>query len=47
VNRIITDLGVLDITDERLVLVECTPGVHAKAIITKADAELTVADGLK
>ncbi|MGY4902253.1 CoA transferase subunit B [Streptomyces sp. 900116325] len=45
VNRIITDLGVLDITDEGLVLVECAPGVDVEQIITKTDAKLTVAEG--
>jgi 3-oxoacid CoA-transferase subunit B len=47
VNRIITDLGVLDITEEGLVLVECAPGVDVEEIITKTDAKLTVAEGLK
>jgi 3-oxoacid CoA-transferase subunit B len=47
VNRIITDLGVLDITDGGLVLVECAPGVGVEEIITKTDAGLTVAKGLK
>ncbi|MCX5097940.1 CoA transferase subunit B [Streptomyces sp. NBC_00365] len=47
VNRIITDLGVLDITDEGLVLVECAPGVGVGEIIAKTDAKLTVAKGLK
>jgi 3-oxoacid CoA-transferase subunit B len=47
VNRIITDLGVLDITDGGLVLVECAPRVGVEEIITKTDAKLTVAEGLK
>ncbi|MER8157957.1 CoA transferase subunit B [Streptomyces sp. NPDC094472] len=47
VNRIITDLGVLDITDESLVLAECAPGVDIEEIIAKTGAELTVAEGLK
>ncbi|MCX4462309.1 CoA transferase subunit B (plasmid) [Streptomyces sp. NBC_01340] len=47
VNRIITDLGVLDITDEGLVLVECAPDVGVGEIIAKTDAKLTVAEGLK
>ncbi|MET8421291.1 CoA transferase subunit B [Streptomyces sp. NPDC005134] len=47
VNRIITDLGVLDITDGGLVLVECAPGVGVEEIITKTDAGLTVAKGLQ
>ncbi|MFF2510990.1 CoA transferase subunit B [Streptomyces sp. NPDC058086] len=47
VNRIITDLGVLDVTDEGLVLIETAPGVTAGEIIAKTDAELTVAEGLQ
>ncbi|BBJ45981.1 CoA transferase subunit B [Streptomyces antimycoticus] len=47
VNRIITDLGVLDITDEGLVLIECAPGVAVEEIIAKTGAELTVTEGLK
>ncbi|MEV6131389.1 CoA transferase subunit B [Streptomyces violaceusniger] len=47
VNRIITDLGVLDITDEGLVLVECAPGVAVEDIIARTGAELTVAEGPK
>ncbi|MFF3662334.1 CoA transferase subunit B [Streptomyces olivochromogenes] len=44
VNRIITDLGVLDVTDEGLVLIETAPGVTVEEIIAKTDAELTVAE---
>jgi 3-oxoacid CoA-transferase subunit B len=47
VNRIITDLGVLDVTDDGLVLVETAPGVTAAEIIAKTDAELTVPEGVK
>ncbi|MFD5945311.1 CoA transferase subunit B [Streptomyces collinus] len=47
VNRIITDLGVLDVTDGGLVLVETAPGVTAEEIVTRTDAELTVPEGLK
>ncbi|MER6222865.1 CoA transferase subunit B [Streptomyces sp. 900105755] len=46
VDRIITDLGVLDVTDEGLVLVETAPGVGAEEIIAKTDAKLTVPEGL-
>ncbi|GAA3073786.1 CoA transferase subunit B [Streptomyces glomeratus] len=46
VNRIITDLGVLDVTDEGLVLVECAPAVDVEEIITRTDAKLTVTEGL-
>ncbi|MGW7507352.1 CoA transferase subunit B [Streptomyces massasporeus] len=47
VNRIITDLGVLDVTDDGLVLVETAPGVTAGEIVARTDAELTVPEGLK
>ncbi|QWB21894.1 MULTISPECIES: CoA transferase subunit B [Streptomyces] len=47
VNRIITDLGVLDVTDDGLILVETAPGVSAQEIVTRTDAELTVPEGLK
>ena len=47
VNRIITDLGVLDVTDDWLVLVETAPGVTAGEIAARTDAELTVPEGLK
>ncbi|MEU6200808.1 CoA transferase subunit B [Streptomyces sp. NPDC047061] len=46
VDRIITDLAVLDVTDEGLVLVETAPGVGAEEIIAKTDAKLTVPEGL-
>ncbi|MGJ5749870.1 3-oxoacid CoA-transferase subunit B [Streptomyces puniciscabiei] len=46
VNRIITDLGVLDVTDEGLVLVERAPSVDVEEIIAKTDAKLTVTEGL-
>ncbi|MFI6851271.1 CoA transferase subunit B [Streptomyces sp. NPDC050416] len=47
VNRIITDLGVLDVTDDGLVLVETAPGVTATEIAARTDAELTVPEGVK
>ncbi|GAA3772435.1 CoA transferase subunit B [Streptomyces phyllanthi] len=42
VNRIITDLGVLDVTDEGLVLVETAPGVDTAEIVTKTAAKVRV-----
>jgi 3-oxoacid CoA-transferase subunit B len=38
VHRIITDLGVLDVTDDGLVLVETAPGVSAEDIAARTDA---------
>ncbi|AZQ38900.1 CoA transferase subunit B [Streptomyces cyaneochromogenes] len=46
VNRIITDLGVLDVTDDGLVLIETAPGVSIDEITAKTDAKLTVSEAL-
>ncbi|MEV7979287.1 CoA transferase subunit B [Streptomyces sp. NPDC086519] len=46
VDRIITDLGVLDITDDGLLLAETAPGVSVEEITARTDAELIVAEGL-
>ena len=47
VDRIITDLGVIDVTNEGLVLRECAPGLDAKHIQNKTEAELLVGPDLK
>ncbi|NUR68660.1 MAG: 3-oxoacid CoA-transferase subunit B, partial [Streptomyces sp.] len=40
VHRIITDLGVIDVTPHGLALVECAPGVSAEDIAGRTDAPL-------
>ncbi|WP_326719403.1 CoA transferase subunit B [Streptomyces sp. NBC_00243] len=46
VNRVITDLGVLDVTAEGLVLVEIAPGVAVEDIVAKTAAKVHIPEGV-
>jgi 3-oxoacid CoA-transferase subunit B len=43
VHRVITDLGVLDVTPDGLVLVETAPGVTTQEVVDRTDAPLRTA----
>ncbi|MGW0819199.1 CoA transferase subunit B [Streptomyces viridiviolaceus] len=42
VHRVITDLGVLDVTDDGLALVETAPGVTVEDVVAHTDAPLSL-----
>lgn len=44
VNRVVTDLAVLDVTDAGLVLAETAPGVTVEDVVTRTDAELIIGE---
>ncbi|MFF7352286.1 MULTISPECIES: CoA transferase subunit B [Streptomyces] len=46
VNRVITDLAVLDVTERGPALVETAPGVTVEEVVARTDAELILAENL-
>ncbi|AOR30779.1 succinyl-CoA--3-ketoacid-CoA transferase [Streptomyces fodineus] len=46
VNRVITDLAVLDVTEQGLTLLETAPGVPVDEVVAKTDAELIITENM-
>ncbi|MBG0851402.1 CoA transferase subunit B [Streptomyces spinoverrucosus] len=46
VNRVITDLAVIDVTPDGLLLTEVAPGVSVDDVIARTDAKLILSEGL-
>ncbi|KUO10136.1 CoA transferase subunit B [Streptomyces sp. DSM 15324] len=47
VNRVVTDLGVIDVTPDGLLLTEVAPGVGVEDVVARTGAELTVSQDLR
>ncbi len=47
VNMIVTDLAVIDVTPEGLVLKELAPGVTVEEVVSKTEAKLTVSPDVR